>query len=304
MKGRNNFILSTALLLISVFTSYECLAQIPNGDFERWDSSTGYKMPVGWDNINATIPSSLSLPPCEQGNPGYSGNYYLELTTRNVTGMGLTPGVAVSGRLDPVTHIPVSGFAYSGRPQLLSGAWQFMGFGSDRGFISILLSKWNVVSNSRDTVSFTNYTFPGMVMLWQQFSLALNYRNTFLPDSAMIFASSSSIFPSSDSYVWLDDLRFADSMTLGIKKEAATPQLSIFPNPARNNVTLSFSSNVNTQMQLSVVNAYGRCVASNTWMVAVGTYQQTIDTKAMSNGIYCIRITDGSNTWSEKFILE
>ncbi len=172
------FVLLICALFACIPSSY---AQIPNNDFEIWDSSAGYKTPIGWDNMNP-VTFSTSVFTCQQMVPGNTGLYHLALNSQTVSG-SVVPGIAVSGLLDPTTHKPASGFPYALRPQVLAGSWQYMAYTTaDQGFIEVLLSKWNSISSRRDTVAFTHYLLPGMVMYWADFHIPLNYVSSATPD--------------------------------------------------------------------------------------------------------------------------
>jgi len=170
-------------------------------------------MPVGWDNLNA-LTASASLFTCNKGIPGNPGASHMQLASKNIPGRGIVPGVATCGILDTATLQCKSGFAYASRPLYLAGSWIYMAFGADKGRIFVLLSKWSSSNNKRDTVAFTDYHLPGMVMAWAPFFLPLTYQSAEIPDSAIIFLASSGSFPAEGSFLQVDDLRFTNDTTI------------------------------------------------------------------------------------------
>src|SRR5687767_15043411 len=105
-------------------------AQIPNNGFENWSSPNGYLVPDAWGNLNIiTNPSGIYT--ATRVSPGMVGSYYLDLTSRDVPGRGIVPGIVTSGPIDTITYKPISGFPYTQRPDALKGKWQYMGFGAD-----------------------------------------------------------------------------------------------------------------------------------------------------------------------------
>lgn len=281
-------------------------AQIPNAGFEIWDSSAGYKVPVGWDNMNASTASS-SVFTCVQRVPGYSGDAFLALTTKNVSGMGAVPAIAVSGRLDSVTHLPATGFPYTGRPQLLCGVYQYMAFASsDEGYIEILFTKWNSGTHSRDTVAHTYYPLPDMYMVWTQFFIPVTYLNSATPDSAMIVlaASGARFTPVENSYLWVDNLTFADSAALGSANLMHKSHFTISPNPANKLAYVSFTSNHATSVSVDVLDVNGRMIMSQQAEVRNGANQLPVNISQLSPGLYFIRITDDEETHVERLMVE
>ena len=117
--------------------------------------------------------ASMSTYTCLKGTPGNVGTAYIKLVSKNVTGMGIMPGIAVSGELDQNTLQPVSGFPFTSRPQNLTGKWQYMASGSDQGYIACVLTKWNSAMSMRDTVAFSYHPLTGMAMSWANFSIPL-----------------------------------------------------------------------------------------------------------------------------------
>ncbi len=291
-------------LFTALFVTTSCIAQIPNGDFETWDSSAGYQMPVGWDNMNP-VTTSTSFYTCQRMDPGYSG-YSIKLGTLNVPGIGIVPGIAVSGRLDHTSYLPISGFPYTLRPQVLAGEWQYMAYSSaDQGFITIFLSKWNSGTSHRDTIAYTRYDLPDMVMAWTAFHIPLYYYSSASPDSAMVVLSASGSNPLVYSILMVDDLRFADSLTLGAENQfKLVNELSVFPNPAKEKFTLSYNSVSGNDTHVSISDLSGRTIKTLTLKVSKGMNTNTINTADLSKGFYIIKIEDEQGIQVKKLIID
>jgi hypothetical protein len=279
---------------------------VPNSSFESWDSTAGYLVPVGWDNLNPETHTSPQNT-CQRIAPGYIGNYYLALNSENIPGMGIVPGVAVCGKLDPVTYMPVSGFPFSSRPQVLAGMWQYMPYTTmDNGHVAVLLSKWNTVTLARDTVAFSSYTLPGMVMSWQQFQIGISYNDTAMPDSAMIYLSASSGTPVAYSFLWIDELQFRDSISLTTSTKILSPeqQTSLFPNPVTEQLTIVYPHAPQTEIQLSITDVCGRIVRSSFYTANYAEDKITVNTKYLVKGVYFVKIADKSGSHQLKFQVE
>jgi hypothetical protein len=283
------------ILLITVFTS-SLFAQIPNNGFENWSNPHGYNTPDDWGNLNAKT-AGASIYTCLKGTPGNPGISYLKLISRAVTGMGVQPGIAVSGILNTTTFQPVSGFAYADRPISLKGNWQFMANGSDQGYIAVYLTKWNDVLNLRDTIGKKKYLLPGMVMSWQGFSIPITYMNSDIPDSAVILLSASGTVPVNGSYLYIDNLSFYGG-TVGLNDPSLTSGLLIYPNPATDQISIDFWKE--TLTTLAIYNISGQRMME---IGASGSSRITVGIAKLPAGIYFIKSVDPEKKLSARFLI-
>ena len=280
------------------------IGQIPNGDFELWDSTAGYKSPVGWDNMNP-VTNSFSTYTCVRQTPGYSGNYFMQLITRNISGLGIVRGLAVSGKMDSVTHLPATGFPFTGRPQLLAGVWQYMPFNAtDQGNICVLLSKWNTTTLMRDTVAYTLYSLPGMVMTWTPFAIGLNYMSIENPDSAMIILSSSGHAPVPLSFLWIDELRLTDSNSLFLPASNELTGISLSPNPAYEHTLLRYNSTTEKEIKVSITDLCGRVLTAIAFTATKGANNFPIDLSGLPNGLFMVSIATEQSSRTLKLIIQ
>lgn len=292
-----------ALLFCSMLISNAAYSQIPNPGFEIWDSSAGYKVPVGWDNMNPSTTSS-GIHTCERMPFAYAGNYSLALNTQNIPGMGIVPAIAVSGKLDQVTYQPIYGFPYTLRPQVLAGTWQYMPYTTaDQPYVSALLSKWNSTTSARDTVAYAYYAMPGMEMFWTQFHIVFNYVSTATPDSAMIVLSASGPNPIAYSFLNVDDLRLTDSTTLLAPIVHRHAGISVIPNPAYENTSITYTSVKNSTATVSITDMTGRIVMKTLHNVQTGENRIIINTAQLAPGVYIAEIEDDTEAIREKLIV-
>lgn len=295
-------------LLLLLITSSVVYAQIPNSGFENWDSTAGYKVPLGWDNLNARTATS-GVYTCEYAMPGYGGAYYLSLMSKSITGMGVQRGVAIAGKMDPVTELPLSGFPFTHRPQVLAGYWQYMAMSvADQGYILILLSKWNSSLSRRDTVAYTKYNLPDMVMMWEPFHIPLDYKSSVAPDSAIIVlsASGAGIGPvTNTSYIWVDDLKFADSAQLGIQYfTQAKNNIRLYPNPASGFAFITYHSDINQKVSVSITDISGRILFYTTSDMQQGDNTLPLSTLNFPAGVYIVHLRDEHAMWQQKLMVQ
>ena len=269
-------------------------AQVPNGDFANWTALTNYDMPADWDNLNP-MTASQNVFTCLKGLTKSTGNVYLKLVSDSVPGMGVAPGIAVCGKLDPMTLKPKSGFSYTQRPTALTGQWQFMAQGTDPGFVAVYFSKWNNSTKKREIIGSGVDTLKGMEMAWAPFSVPITFSSQALPDSCIIFLSSSGPTPLQYSYLFVDDLKF--ETTSGItENQTAANNFSYFPNPAHDILKLDLHSLKNVQ-SIQIVDIQGQVLYSSNAI----SMSNEIDVSKLTPGMYFIDIKSESGLSIKKF---
>jgi photosystem II stability/assembly factor-like uncharacterized protein len=78
--------------------------------------------------------------------------------------------------------------------------------------------------------------------------------------------------------------------------------VTVYPNPVKNNLVLDFVSDKNTDMQVQIVNAEGKVVYSGKMWLAAGESKQTIDATAFSAGNYFIKLISTDGETALKFV--
>lgn len=292
------------LFCAAVIAATTSFAQIPNAGFEDWTNTSGYNTPTSWDNLNATT-NPLSTYTCIKGTPGYAGASYLQLISKTVMGLGVVPGVAVSGVLDVTAAQPKSGFPFTQRPGSLTGAWQYMAYGSDAGHIIVFLSRWNMTTMSRDTIAYTDHTLSGMVMSWASFNIPLTYMSTASPDSAIIVLSASGTTPVANSYLYVDTLQFTGSAT-GIVNTTAYADMDIIvsPNPALSNTSVAFSGTTGNTATITITDISGKVVYTAQQVEHAGNNTVHVNTNNFTGGLYLVSVSDEQGRAITKLVIQ
>lgn len=292
-------------MVAATLVSVSAFAQIPNNSFENWTSAGSYSNPDNWDNLNS-MTSSMSVYTCTKGTGGASGGgaSYLKLVSKNVSGMGVMPGVAVCGTINMTTFKPQSGFAFASRPQKLTGSWQYMASGSDAGFVAVYLTKWNAGMMMRDTIAKATQSLSGMAMSWAAFNLTLNYMSSATPDSAMIIFSASGATPVANSYLYVDNISFSGTVT-GIKNnESIIANTTVFPNPATDNIAIEMSLQKTSTVKLQLVDMTGKIVKELNVGEIQGKHTSMINTANIAKGTYFLKIMANDALETKKIIIE
>jgi hypothetical protein len=214
--------------------------------------------------------------------------------------MGVVPGIAVSGTMDPITHQPVSGFAYDARPAALAGKWQYMATGADQGFMSICLTKWNSTLNKRDTVGKAKKLLAGMVMSWGSFTMPVVYSSPEFPDSCIITFSASGATPVSTSYLYIDGLTFTGVVTGNAELEKKG-QIAISPNPVSGLLRVDLSGLTTPVSEIFVQDALGKRLQT---IPQNGSTSVVFDSKSLAPGIYFLQVKAGKEINTYRFVKE
>jgi uncharacterized repeat protein (TIGR01451 family) len=83
---------------------------------------------------------------------------------------------------------------------------------------------------------------------------------------------------------------------------ASSFDVTVYPNPVKNDLVLDFISEKNLDMQLQIVNAEGRMIFSGKITVAAGESKQTINASTFSTGSYFIKLISSEGETALRFI--
>ncbi|MFM2393643.1 MAG: hypothetical protein RLZZ546_1625 [Bacteroidota bacterium] len=273
-------ILSAALMFITLISNAQT---IPNGTFENWSNPNGYLDPNNWGTLNSIT----------------SSDYYLKLISQNIPGVGVSPGVAVCGTLNPTSIASSNGIPFAFRPTNFTGKWQYMGnSSSDVGTIKVYLTKWNTAMSMRDTVGYLVKNLTGMVMSWANFNLPITYLNGNTPDSCLIILNSSGSTPQAGSYLYVDNLAFT-GITSGINEINKIGLIKILPNPSNDFIQIDFSELTKLPSKVFISDLTGKTLST---FNCTGNITQTFSIVDLANGTYLISIQTESGLITEKII--
>lgn len=288
-----NLIFAFALMFVATISNAQT---VPNGTFQNWTNSSGYWTPDNWATTNS-LTSSASVYTAVKG--GTSSDYYIKLTSQNIPGIGVVPGIAASGNLNTTTMKATSGFPFAFRPTNFTGKWQYMGNSSnDVGSIRVYLTKWNSAMGMRDTVGYLIKNLTGMVMSWATFSLPITYNNSNTPDSCIIILNASGANPEAGSYLYADNLDFT-GITSGVNEIEKLGSIKIVPNPAVNSINIELSELKLDANNISILDLNGKVLITQDLK---NQAKQNLDISVIPSGIYFITINTQNGNITQKFI--
>lgn len=290
--------------LLSIFAalSVSAFAQIPNSGFENWTTVGTYSTPDNWETMNPTTAASGTFT-AEKGTPGSPGASYLKLTSKTVS-TTVVNGVAVCGKLNAVTMLPTAGFPSTLQPVSFTGKWQHMIFGSSQGAVMVTLTKYNTVTHMRDVVATANQTLTGMAMSWAAFTIPFNYVSSVVPDSCIIFLKASGSTPYQDDYLWVDNLAFSGSVTGLTNLEQNNSNISVYPNPATENVTIELNIKTASALAIKLVDLTGKLIKEINVDKILGNDKISMSIMDVAKGSYFLKITTDSGMEVKKIMIQ
>jgi hypothetical protein len=266
----------------------------PNAGFETWTHVTGffaYDTPNNWDCANSQS-ATVGIFGCVKATKVHSGSFAVELITESILSI-TAPGVVTTGTLPTSTSGPITGgIAYSGRPDSISGWYEYTPQGADKAFFSFYL--FGSAANNADTVAEASFSTPNAtVSTYKYFNAPLVYRNSDPVVNSIWLISSSAGTGTAvvGSTLYADDLGIITNPA-GINELASSEvSISVYPNPATDYVTVSNPSSVKATLTLSDVT--GRVISSA--KIDNGS-TTTINVSTLPGGVYIYSIVDANNT--------
>jgi hypothetical protein len=229
--------------LVFTFILTTCLsnvfAQIPNAGFEAWDSlflinNEKIYDPTGWSTSNIELFELKQIQTVKMTTDAHAGNYAVKLTSaqddQELQGTYLSSGKSIgSGPNDPTT----GKFPLNGRINGFEGYYKYIpnGIDSFRIFLALyrdgqfLGQSYMVMGAPAD--SYTKFSWP------------VNFPSSVpAPDSAKFIIEPSVYDDSEGSVLYIDDLNLTFGFTMGIDEAQTALDLSVFPNPATDHISL------------------------------------------------------------------
>ncbi|CAN5839724.1 hypothetical protein BH11BAC7_BH11BAC7_00920 [soil metagenome] len=245
---------NTLLFSACLFSALSFAQNIPNPGFENWvnnnESPVTYLVPQGWmshDVINSAFAyafgDSTYVVNSVSRVTGHSGQYAVQTAVvtsneQDTVGGALYSFGSAANFFQYAFYGQAEGFTYNLRPANLTGFYKLNSVGGDTAGISILMSKWNTTTNSRDILMAIINPFTTNAAGWTSFTIPLSYDYSELPDTVLIIAGLNgntgvggfSMHPGSTFA--FDDLAFTGNIPMGITvNSVATESAVVMPNP-------------------------------------------------------------------------
>lgn len=95
---------------------------------------------------------------------------------------------------------------------------------------------------------------------------------------------------------------FTTVSTVGVHELESLSGISLFPNPATQNIFLNYESDSPQLLTIGLFDITGKELWNNQLQTASGKYQHELNVQALEAGVYFIEVSDGSSSKKIKFI--
>jgi hypothetical protein len=291
------------LLSITAIVSFSICEAQPSYNLEAWTANSvcsTVQDPTGWASFNMLncFPVNMPLTVEKETTPApFQGLAAAKITTQKIPSFVTVPGYDTVGLL-VLGSISLSGSApqikygvnYTNRPATVTFATKYEPHTNpnpnDTGWVLVQLTKWN--GTKADTIASGKFTTTAASSTWtaRTIDLTSSYVNqNVAPDTLKIYCSSSSLYrPSVGSILWVDDFQF--NGYVGINEiEGVTNNVSVFPNPASNSVSIKCSVSAKS---VDVIDVTGRKVGN----YPMKNNEVLIETNSFIPGLYLYNVVD------------
>jgi hypothetical protein len=261
-------------LILTALTINGFAQQLPNSSFENWSLKDEYIEADGWISTNAY--AYFGAPEtCYPFEDAHSGQWSakLEIRTDPITGDTVKSILILGNNYD------VPGIAYTQRPTAFS--FYYKNNLLDTGLFLMMLTRWNSVANQHDTVALVYNFFTTPSSTFTQVTLPISYANNNSPDSClMYFFSSVKDKPTPGNYLIIDDLQFAGVTNTGIAEVESRKLLKVYPNPAKDKVTIDCIDEISNYNLFAVNGA-----------LLLQGQDKEVNTNLLPSGLYILQVS-------------
>ncbi|MES2838484.1 MAG: T9SS type A sorting domain-containing protein [Bacteroidota bacterium] len=92
------------------------------------------------------------------------------------------------------------------------------------------------------------------------------------------------------------------ALSVGLKEVASVNNLSVYPNPTENNVTISFNSTEAKNVTVKLVSLNGQEIFTQELPQFVGEYSKTVNLSTQAQGVYFLQIVSDKNVTTKKVV--
>src|ERR1700746_191673 len=296
-------LLRTITAVISL--SIGAMAQAPDFLFETWANvpfSATVQDPQGWASLNAlNVFTSTPVSVTKETTAPNQGLVSCKITTIKVSGASIPNPFRPGHNFDTVGLVGVGvistapspnikfGYSMSGRPAMLGFTCKYSPMAGDSGFVAAYLTHYNTGMSKRDTIARGEYATGTSSTSYAAHTITMVYDpafSTVWADTMLVFASSS-IYRHAGaqlgSVLYVD--AFSWSGFTGINELDNKGSVSVFPNPAVNDITFSSTENA---AAVQIMDVTGRMIG-NYNMTA---NKLTVGTAEFASGIYIYNVVN------------
>jgi hypothetical protein len=255
----------TLLIFVTLLiASFQLIAQsdIPNPGLEDWVTTASYSDPVGWTTPNA-LTALVKQTVVYKDTVPYEGNFAARLESKTIKGTFKSPGTLTLGQL--VVNMGtgeaqiVGGMAYDKKATKLKGYFKYQPAPDDACGMFVILTKYDSVNSTRDTVGYGFYSTTEAVAEWTEFVVNVNDLSAEAPDTMnIIIVSSFNYFdPVPGSILTVDALVLEGPQGIFSLDTEPETNINVYPNPAREKLTFELEKSLENA-ELIIYSSEGR----------------------------------------------
>jgi hypothetical protein len=98
-------------------------------------------------------------------------------------------------------------------------------------------------------------------------------------------------------------VRLIDDPTVNVEELANNFGMSVYPNPANANTTVSFELSNEASVVISVTDLAGKVVATQNLGTVSGANNVTVDTQSLTNGVYMVNLSVNGSVSTQKLVV-
>lgn len=268
---------------------------IPNAGFETWATSGPFFAPTGW----------AVSPGVHQSNQMHSGSWAVQCTVDTFTNPGTSTldtvvGTAYSGAMTmgpPIPGANLNGYAFTSRPDTLTGFTKFHAMGPDSFRVSVTLSYWDTTTHARHAIAQATFTSGINDSVYKRFSTPLQYTSSSIPDTCVIQITAAN--PQAPRHmgtsVWVDDMAFANHSTTSVDEVTTNNNFVVYPNPFTDVINICESGKIK-MVRAQLFNIQGQEINN--------TSDNYLNTADFASGAYILRVTSNDGQISTQGIIK
>ena len=276
--------------------------QLPNSDFESWESInvlSSQQHPTDWNTVNSVVPSAvfalLDETCFEETGAIFGGSSALKLVTAAppLAGYPNVNGIATTGNINTTTFAVDGGVPFTSTPDSLTGYYMGTPSGADFPTFEVVLYDAN-----GDTCALARFEGSNSALTsYTRFSVPFVYRNSNPPAEAVALMSSSDGLNSVvGSEVLVDDLELIYNPT-SIDENG---KLNVKVISTLNGVEVDLTSITNEDVTYNLFDLNGKMI--DTELLNAGIIN--LINSNVSEGVYVYQLISKSGIKSDKLLIK
>jgi hypothetical protein len=91
--------------------------------------------------------------------------------------------------------------------------------------------------------------------------------------------------------------------TIMVTNSSHLPKLQVYPNPAKDNLTIDIRHFSAPKVDIEITDMYGRTIWSSALNLDNGSTLQQVNLSEFSNGVYFVKVFDGNNFYKQSLVI-